>query len=283
MKGISKMNNEEGKTPFYLGGKRAMVSLGPLSKKKYCTYSCPFCYVNAGFTKYSSMEISDTFTWLCDNRNQYDIVYISGDTDSFAPPRTNLALELLENIVALNVDIMFTTRYVFNDVEFFRLSEINKQQRKFNKLTFGCVSISQLNTPFIEPSPIPPLQMRIEQLNRFKKNGIVSVLAIRPFLPIIPLMDYERIIDLSKEYIDIILGETWFTDTNGILERKVLGNTPINMNYKKMKMDFDNNGNIWKVWEAKELEEFIKQKCFKEGIPFFMRSRPAIEWYRERS
>ena len=67
--------------PFFIGDKRAMISLGPLSTKKYCTYSCPFCYVHSGFLKYRNLEINDIKNWLTENIGKYDIIYLSGDTD----------------------------------------------------------------------------------------------------------------------------------------------------------------------------------------------------------
>lgn len=269
-------------TPFYIGQGRAMISLGPLTKTKYCTYSCKFCYVNAGFIKYSKLEIQEIYSWLQRERNSYNIIYISGDTDSFAPPRTEDALVLLQKLTELNVDILFTTRYVFSKSELQILKSILSKQNNNGKLLFACTSITQINTPFIEPKPIPIPNERIEQLKHFKEIGLVTVLAMRPFLPIIPFEDYQRLIDLTKLYIDFILGEVWYMDKDGVLEKILFGNKTPNFPFVEKEMDFDDNLKLWKVWEGKKITKKILNKCKKENIPFFMRSKPAIEWYRNK-
>jgi len=63
-----------------------MVSFGSVSKKRYCSYSYPFCYVDAGFLSYAMMTISETMEWLQSHKYEFRIIYVSGDTDSFAPP-----------------------------------------------------------------------------------------------------------------------------------------------------------------------------------------------------
>lgn len=269
--------------PFFIGDKRAMISLGPLSKKKYCTYSCPFCYVHSGFLKYRNLEINDIKKWLTENVGKYDIIYISGDTDSFAEPRTELGLKLLEELVGFNVDILFTTRYVFNENQLLKIKKINSQLNEKGKTLFGCVSVAQLSFEYLEPKPIKSPLERIEQLRKFKELGLCSILAMRPFLPIVPKEEYEEIVNLSKGVFDILLGESWYADKKGILEEKVFKNESFkNIEYDETEMDFDNNENLWKVWKGEKIIDLIKQKSINMGFPFFMRSRPAIEWYRNK-
>ena len=79
--------------PYFIGLDRAMVSLGPLTGSTYCTYKCRFCYVNGPYAKYSHRSPEEIIDWLTSRRDLYNIVYVSGDTDSFAPPRTADAIE----------------------------------------------------------------------------------------------------------------------------------------------------------------------------------------------
>ena len=278
------MKDDRDKVPFFLGNSRAMISLGPLSETKYCTYSCPFCYVDVGFIKYSKLKINDILIWLRENSEKFNIIYISGDTDSFAPPRTDLALMLLDKLTEFKVDLLFTTRTVFNDYELNKIKEINDKLKSQNNVLFGCVSISQLHTPFIEPKPIPHPLERIEQLGKFRQLGIVSVLAMRPFLPIIPYIEYIELIELAKSNTDIILGEWWFSDTKDILENKIIQEKIVEFadyNIEEMVMDFDDNNEKWRVWRNSKIKIIITDKCKQLGLPFFMRSKPAIDWYNK--
>lgn len=267
--------------PFDLRDRRAMVSLGPLSPKKYCTYSCPFCYVNAGFLSYASFELNDIISWLNGKKGQFDIIYVSGDTDSFSPPRTERGIELLELLSQFNVDVLFTTRALFHDAELKRLSRIAQSLAAAAKYLIGCVSICQLHHPHLEPPPIAAPLQRIQQLSSFKEVGIVSVLAMRPFLPVVPVEEYIRLVDLCVPFVDVILGEVWYADQQGILERGVFqGETPADIRFVEHEMDFDINQERWKVFEAEEVEKAVSAYCTLRSIPFFMRSQPAIDWIR---
>lgn len=158
---------------FYIGNNRAMISLGPLTDKKYCPYSCAFCYVKSDFMKYMKLEIEDIIKFLKKNKEKYNIVYISGDTDSFAPPRTDKAIELIKRISeCIDVDITFTTRTTFNTESLEKLKNINNYIRNKNHKLIVSISISRLySANYIEPKPIPSPEERIETLKRLKDNG----------------------------------------------------------------------------------------------------------------
>lgn len=260
-----------------------MVSLGPLSKKKYCTYSCPFCYVDAGFLSYATMTIEETVEWLESHKDKFDIIYVSGDTDSFAPPRMEEGIELLEALSKFDVDLLFTTRAVLKEPYLLRLRALKERLSEHGKLLFGCVSIAQLHHSYLEPKPIAPPQERIEQLTTFKHLGLISVHAMRPFLPVVPIEEYLELVDLVKDKVDIILGEVWYADKGGILESAVFkGSIPNNLEYSEHEMDFDENNAIWNVYESKEVETAVSKKCSELNIPFFMRSSPAVKWARSK-
>lgn len=273
------------KKPFYIDMGRAMISLGPLYEKKYCSYSCAFCYVQNGFWRYEKMSIDDICAYLRENEDQFDIIYISGDTDSFAPPRTKMGVDLLIEISKqFNKDILFTTRMVFDTGEFERIKEVNQLLKSKGKSLFGCISISSpIEERRIEPLPIPSKADRLNQLQKFKKQNIFSVLAMRPFLPIYTYKDYVDLIDETKGKVDCILGERWFFHDNDIIYNRVMAGQEIKKGkIVSEKMDFDNNQDEWKVWYDAKMEENISNYCAKLEIPFFMRSSPAIYYLKNK-
>jgi DNA repair photolyase len=266
--------------PFDVRDRRIMVSLGPLTRHRYCVYKCPFCYVDAGFLKYASWQTPQIIEWIKSVREPYDIIYISGDTDSFGPPRTQDGIDLLQELLQFDVDLLFTTRAPLNDDHLRQLEKINAACRAQGKLCFGCVSVAQLHHPHLEPKPIPSPADRIAQLGRFRDIGLVAVLAMRPFLPVVPVEEYLEIIKVSQNNTDIILGEVWYADQAGKLEAGVFRGTLADYPFTMKKMDFDENNQVWKVFEGREIETSVSQFCAELGLPFFMRSRPAIEWAR---
>jgi len=268
-------------SPFDIRENRALISLGPLSAKKFCTYSCPFCYVHTDFLSYGSLDRKKIVRWLSERRGDFDIVYVSGDTDSFAPPRTEEGIALLRDLLPLDVDVMFTTRAVFTPSQLDSLESISSDLGSAGHYLFGCVSVVQLTFRHIEPPPIPPSEQRLAQLCAFKGRGIVAVLAGRPFLPNVPANETVQIVRTVERCVDAVLGEVWYFDSAGILERQVFqGSTPPGFVYIGGRMDFDINDAKWNIYEGTETRESVEAFCRSAGIPFFMRSLPAIEWIR---
>lgn len=277
------MNGREEKNPFYVKNDRAMVSLGPLSSNKYCSYSCAFCYVQDGFLKYKKMCIKDICTYLVENKDKFSIIYVSGDTDSFAAPRTEEGIELLTAISEkLNKDVLFTTRMVFSEYDMKGIVRVNDILKNKNKNLYACISITSPNEErSIEPNPINTVDDRIKQLNLFKTNDIFSILAMRPFLPIYSIEQYKNLVLKVLGKVDCILGERWYFHENDIIYNRVMQGRKIDKgNVILTEMDFDDNTCIWSSWYDDKLENEIEELCKQLEIPFYMRSAPAIKYLK---
>jgi len=267
---------------FDIRNRRAMVSLGPLSPKRFCTYACAFCYVHVDFESYPSLPVEQIVGYLRDRVGEFDIVYVSGDTDSLAPPRTEKGLELIDSLAGLGTDVLFTTRAPLDEHHLDRLASISHKLKEQGKILFGCVSISRLRSaPHLEPRPVPTPERRLEVLRGLHERGIASILAMRPFLPVIPAAEYVELADLAKPFVDVILGEVWYADKEGVLEKQVFGTAgPTGLVFEEHKMDFDSNDAIWKVWEGTDVRVSVEAYCARANIPFYMRSGPAVEYIR---
>jgi DNA repair photolyase len=276
------------KRPFYLDKGRAMISLGPLNEKRYCAFKCAFCYVQDGFNSYAKLNIDEIILFLKNNQKKYKIIYVSGDTDSFAAPRTDKALELLYNIaIEINCDLLFTTRTTFSEEHYQLLKIIVDKQKQKNKILYACVSITRLSDDYVylEPKPIPTPKERIGVLEKLKQIGAVTILAIRPFLPVVAINDYLNIIDDVKDNVDIVLGESFYFIHGGAVEKRVFPNG-IAEEWKKdilknQIMSFDKKKNpIWNIWQATKVKNIVQLKCDKLGLIFSMHSDDAIKEFR---
>lgn len=266
---------------FFLGLDRAMVSLGPLSPKRFCTFNCSFCYVHADFGKYPRLSVDEIESWLRENIDKYSIVYISGDTDSFAKPRAKEAVDLVRRIIALKKDALFTTRAALDDSSVLELSDLAEKARRQGTMLVGCISISRLRSaPHIEPKPVPDPQTRLALLQKLKTGGLTTILSVRPFLPIIPPEEYCEIVRLAHPHADAVLGEVWYFDEAGQLESQVLGPGKRVAEYKEEILDFDTTNVRWRTWEAAGAQAAVEECCHQLGVPFFMRSAPAIDYLR---
>lgn len=255
--------------PFYLEKRRAMISLGPVSSKRHCSFKCPFCYVKSDeFNRYEGWTIEKIISWLEDNLDDIDIIYISADTDSFAKPRTSDGLLLLQGISKLKRDVLFTTRYVFTENELKVLRSIADTIRRSNKLSIACVSICQMNSNYLEPFPIDPPLTRIELLGDLKKNGWIPILAMRPILPQVQSSDYDIILTLSAKYISNCLISSYYYDPNSpqldaLLPGKQIGNLFFNTK----------ESNKWMVIEpSNEVMESIVKSAERNNIKLFTSS-----------
>ena len=165
--------------PFYLDKGRAMISLGSLNETQHCAFQCAFCYVQDGFNLYSKLSIDEIILFLKNNRKQYNIIYVSGDTDSFAKPRTEKALELLYNITTeIDCDLLFTTRTTFSEKHYQVLEQIADKQRQKKKMFYACVSITRYsdNCAYLEPTPIPTPEERIDTLKKLKDTMFTATI-----------------------------------------------------------------------------------------------------------
>lgn len=274
--------------PFFIGLNRAMISLGPLGEGVACPHKCAFCYTQDGFSNYANFSVDDIVDFLKENRKDYDIIYISGDTDSFAPPRKQEGISLLETIAKkLDCDILFTTRAVFSAEELKRIYCVNQIQQSKGKLLIGCISITQFHSAeYLEPAPIPSAEQRIETLKQLKLQGLVSVLALRPFLPVVDKKDYDIILDNCKGFVDIVLGEGFYFVPQGEICKRVFpdgisAEVSVCITHGN-KMAFDDNDKDWDIWNSAEYENYVRAKCDKMGVIFSMHSAQAIDIFKKQ-
>lgn len=272
----------QARQPFFLGLDRAMISLGPLTEKRFCPYRCSFCYVRGPFPKYSTVSTKEVINWLRTKRKDYSSIYISGDTDSFAKPRSSEGLELLRAVAELKCTTIFTTRYCFDDSELEEIQEISAKFAENGNLLVGCMSISQLNHPTLEPHPIADPVSRVDNLRFWKKLGITTALTIRPFIRGVPALEYKAIAELGVASADIVLGGNLYVDTlgnvqNGINAKDEILSTVALARSRSSALDFSLDDSEWKIVEHPEAENAVRQVCEAHNVPFFMRSGPAMK------
>lgn len=274
---------------FYIDNQRAMISLGPLNSSRTCPYNCAFCYVQDGFIPYAKKSIEDILDFLVRHRKEYEIIYVSGDTDSFAVPRKAIGISLLQQIAKeIDCDLLFTTRTTFSDDELIDIAKVVETLKMKKKELFSCISITRYSETvgYLEPAPIPSPNKRIEILRKLHNVGAVTVLALRPFLPVVPSNDYFTILQIAKDFVDIVLGEAFYFSRGGSIESRVFPQgipSKVLDELKLGKMDFNSSQKDWAIWQSDLLESQILEYCKKHNIIFAMRSGKAIAEYKAKS
>ena len=139
----------------------------------------------------------------------------------------------------------------------------------------------RLDNAYLEPDPIPTPDERIKSLIDLKKLGCSTVLALRPFLPMVAIDEYLTILDKCKGSADIVLGEPYhFKDVDSKSFQRVFCNQPQDLNAKFSKLKVDTGNGIWQSWASSECENAIRQKCQQIGSIFSMSSEDAITQFR---
>ncbi|SNT63914.1 hypothetical protein SAMN05421812_11627 [Asanoa hainanensis] len=285
--------------PYFIGlNRRAMVSLGPLRPKTYCTYKCAFCYVQGPFPRYATRTAKEIVDWL-DSRastsmgkSPYDIVYVSGDTDSFAKPRTAQGIELLDMLLSLKepVDVLYTTRYVFSAAERSQIEVLTRRYAEAGLLLIPCISVSQLNYPNLEPHPVPPPAERLAQVRWLHGIGAPVILTVRPFLPYIPADEYVEIVRQGSDCRAVVLGGDWYADETGVvdgltrvaLEPQLGRISPAPVFEPPGPLDFSVDDTKWTTYRHPVAEAAVAEACAKLDVPYFMRSEQAVDFLRNR-
>jgi len=283
--GLGNKPGTEADDSFYIGRRRAMVSLGPVGRRQ-CSFRCAFCYLNADFPRYASLNNDEIVQWLYERRSEYDIVYVSGDTDSFAAPRASRAVELLHRLLDLDVDVLFTTRALIDLDERRSLERAASLYQDRRRLLIGCVSISQCNYPMLEPAPIPSVDARLRMMGWMQESGVTTALTIRPLIPMISSDEYVELASLGSAVSSVIIGGDWYTDIEGRIMASTVKALRIGVpdplpanSYGPLYFSTDKNGG-WVTHSHPSAQAALHELSGQLGYRFFMGSEPAVAYLR---
>ncbi|MDW5327856.1 hypothetical protein [Plantactinospora sp. KLBMP9567] len=267
-------------------GGKVVVSLGGAR----CPINCAHCYVFApGFQFFPSREPEHIVRDLESFGSALTAVYLSGDIEPFLEPQAAVTF-LAEASQKLDCDLLFTTRLIIEHRWFPPLREIADRQFAKGRLLVGCVSIPAWDSyRRIERSRrVAAPAERVQQLGRFLTDlRIPTMLAARPILPaeVVSPAEYGRLIRAAAPHSTVVLGETLFLDTDGVLERRL--GISVEDSPEIAKMSFFDQEREWKVVDLREQVDTVASLCQKLDKPFYLRSMPGIElirgyWDRDR-
>ena len=246
-----------------------------------CPYKCLHCYTfSDDFISRGKNDIDEIISDL--KNREFNIVYISGYKENFANAKDGIALiEEIHN--TFHCDILLTTRAVFESNYVERLIKLNHSMRSNGNRLYFCVSVPAYQSyKLLEPNPIiPKPEKRLAFLRTLYKNGINTILTIRPLCPnnFIPIAEVLKIIDIVKNECSAVISSGIIVD-DFIL--KNLKSFPEKYDYteKRIMSCLDNDIKVKYVCVDNELEQ-IKKRCTKYGVPFFKNSLPAINYICE--
>lgn len=243
----------------------------------YCPMNCRHCYT------YELEKRMDTRTdiELIEELQQkkFDIIYLSQTYENFYEEEKGIALceKLYQKY---KKDIYIIARSKLSESGISALVKLNTVMKcNDNKLYFAtsvCANESYGITEDVSQCPSP--EERLEKLKQLHKNGVSTILLIRPLFPkeIISVVECKNLIKKSKGCIDAVISSGLIV-TDRILEKLGLsadnlkylqnGHSEYLANLKKEQVRY-----LDVEEELMELEKF----CNEMKIPFFRHSMPAL-------
>lgn len=248
-----------------------LSAVGP-NNEGVCKFKCAYCFAaEPSYVPNSSTLSTDIIQVLKERINDYDVLMLSCDTELFQNP--HMALKTLEDLVPLGKDITFSTKMILGSSVLNRLSEIQAQLERLNKILSISVSIPMIDKSEEIEVGVPSPVRRMAFLKTLKDFGFYPYVGIRPILPPSLVSDEEigRIVEGSIENsYGYIIGPYWFKED----KFQLLGNEKLPIFQRKVQWMEDDS--LWYIYEDKEREQQIAQIILRKGGTFYERSSEAL-------
>lgn len=255
---------------------RVFVSFGGA-----CPYKCSHCYTFCDNYQYDPVLTVDELVDSLQGK-KFNLIYISGHKENFVNPDDGL--ELCEKLFSqYSVDILLTTRNIFNQKQLERLCKLNEKMKILNKDLYVCVSIPALKSyKKIESSPlIPSPDERIDFVKRIYERKIYTVLTLRPLFPnsFIPISEPLEILQRCKDHVSAVISSGIVVDDT-ILRN--LGTFPKDITYNEGKLMkcLEQDINVKYVDVKQEYSE-IEKFCQIHKIYLNEHSIPVIQYLKK--
>lgn len=255
--------------------RRQFVSFG-----EACAFKCNHCYTfSDGYKIDKFKSIQDIVESI--KGKSFDIIYVSGHRENFVDPDDGLSLceQLFDEY---NVDMLITTRNVFNEKQLLRLKDLYGRMKAKDKDLFFCSSIPATDSyKKLEPSSLIPSPVeRMDFLKQVFLLGIYTILTIRPLCPdgFIPIKEPLEIIDLCHSFSTVVLSSGVVVDKHILEKLKCFPKFECNGEESLMQC-LENNISVKYVDVGFELEA-VRNKCEEYEKKLFYNSGPAIEYIK---
>ena len=257
--------------------KRQLISFGGA-----CPFGCNHCYTfSQEYQHNASASIQEIVKSL--SGKDFDIVYVSGHRENFVDPDKGLAL--CEAVFdEYDVDILFTTRAIFNDAQSLRLMQFFDKMRSRGRNLFVCSSVSATTSyRKLEPSPlVPSPNERMDFLKRVFDMGIFTILAIRPLCPseFIPIEEPLEIVDKCHAFSSAVLSSGIVVEETVLKRLKAF--PQFKSNGKEPLMNcLENEGLLVEYVDVEKELAIIRERCSNYGKELFTQSLPIVEALRK--
>ncbi len=158
-----------------------------------CPFGCKYCYTRGGevgLSKINAEKILLQFQNFA-NTTPFETIQFGYDGDPFARPERGIAI--LRRLATIGKNVNFSTKASLEVPTLNALEDIQRRMEENGTILSALISVSCWDSAsVVEPHTPPPVE-RMRGVADLKRIGIPVFIAVRPILPHIPDLEYERI------------------------------------------------------------------------------------------
>lgn len=258
-----------------------------IDKERVLTYSQLSCPLECKYCFVEDMNYNQKRDVAYLNEKQFDLleklpdeiktIMLGCDTEFFQSKKNSL--EILERLSELKKDISVITKLNLNQSFLVKLKEIDlKLNQGGNFLVFSETIPCMESYKKWEPKAPSP-QKRIKTLKEANKQGLNTMVAIRPLIPDVPNEEIRKIIEATKE--------NCYGYYSGPLYLKSLDSKLIDKNDKSLKIEklqphWMPEGNEFYKIEKEGQMNYLKEILDKHSMPLFEGAAEGIKYLKEK-
>ena len=248
-----------------------------ISFDERCPMMCKHCYTYELEEKAKKRTQKELVLSL--QNKQFDIIYVSQSYENFFDEQAGLQL-CSDLYHTYQKDLFVITRNHLSNKAIERLGALNREMQTQGNQLFLSVSVcaddSYGFTENVQLCPTP--RQRLENLQRAFRQGIKTLLIVRPVFPnhIIPVAECLNLIELAQPYICAVISSGLIA-TDKILNKLGLNREAFRYLSNGDSDYLDNLPSEAALYvdvesELKKIERFCEQK----NVRFFRHSMPAL-------
>lgn len=261
-----------GQVLFKVEQKRVLVPVGIP-----CPFGCKYCYTRGGEVGRPKVSPEDILSslQLFAREVPFETIQFGYDGDPFAYPEHGLAM--LKQLAKMGKNVNFSTKAMLTPAILYTLATIHCQMQIDGVRLSALISLSCWDSaPQIEPHTPPPVE-RIRSVLHLRELGIPVFIAVRPILPHIADIEYERIAveGVLAGCSGFILGPL-YTNDRGQFTRFIPKDLLKSVPSQKGTVSWSPHSPLWTRYEDKVRRQRIIQMIEKRGGRVFLSSADAM-------
>ncbi len=257
---------------FKVEKERVLVPVG-----EPCPFGCKYCYTRGGevgLSKINAEKILLQFQNFV-NTTPFETIQFGYDGDPLARPERGIVM--LRRLATMGKNVNFSTKASLEVPTLNALEDIQRSMEDDGTILSALISVSCWDSAsIVEPHTPPPVE-RMRGVTDLKRIGIPVFIAVRPILPHIPDLEYERIAieGILAGCDGFILGPL-YADDRGQFVRfippEILKTVP---SYKDV-VSWSAHSPIWKRYEDETRLRQLTAKIECKGGRVFLSSADAM-------